>query len=144
MKKHCNRKPIDPMACIRRRTPLADDQQRDISLAYRVSFQALLTGRGTHQSWATLSCSLNVALMLAEGGNRQDAVQDITRAQEAMLRSRDRAERTGKWALDGEGIQQVKRALAIHDDQIEQSTRKAIIAALQTLRDRLKTGKVYA
>lgn len=58
----------DPMAGITRRLPLAADQQRDLGIAYHASLQALISGHGTEQAWATLACAYNIALLLAELG----------------------------------------------------------------------------
>lgn len=132
---------IDPMACITRRMPLRDDQQTDIGIAYHASLQALLTGHGTEQTWATLACALNVSLLLAEYGICAPAIQTIQLAQEALLRAKERVGRTGKWALDGDGIRVLQAALNIHDEQISRTTRDKITAALNEVHRRVSIGE---
>lgn len=132
---------IDPMACITRRMPLRDDQQIDIGIAYHASLQALLTGHGTEQTWSTLACALNTSLLLSEYGVCAPSTQTIKLAQEALLRARERAGRTGKWALDGDGIRTLQAALNIHDEQISRTTRDKITAALHEVRRRVSMGE---
>lgn len=137
------RKHIDPMGWIGKRIPLADDQQRDINLASRISFQAMLSGRGTEQAWATVCCTLNIAIILAECGHCPAAVPTIKRAQEAMNRSRDRARQTGKWGFNGEGIRALQDALNMHEQQISRVTRCQITEALQEVHRRVEVGESF-
>lgn len=141
MRKSTVRTVRDPMACITRRTPLADDQQRDLGIAYRASLQALLTGHGTLQAWSTLACSFNIALLLVEYGVGANNIDTIKRAQDALLRTRERAQRTSKWGFDGEGIRHVLAASNIHDEQLECATRGQIVAALVEVNRRVMMGE---
>jgi len=128
------------MACITRRMPLAEDQQRDICIAYRASLQALLRGHGTEQAWSTLACSFNIALILAEQGIAAATIPTIKLAQEALLRVQKRALLRGKWAFDSEGIRVVLAAANIHDEQLEIAARGQIVAALNEVHRRIEEG----
>ena len=143
MKKRTARKILDPMACVTRRMPLADDQTRDLGLAYHISLQAMLSGDGTEQTWSTLACSINIAMLLAEYGIEAAALPTIKLAQEALLRVKDRAQRTGKWAFDGDGIRIILAAVNIHDEQISLATRKQITDALREVTRRIDDGEVF-
>ena len=143
MKKRCRRQLRDPMACVTKRMPLATDQTRDLGLAYHLALQALLNGNGTEQTWSTLACSINIALLLSEQGIEASAIQTIKLAQEALLRVRERATRTGKWAFDGDGIRVILAAVNIHDEQISRVTRKQITNALNEVRRRIDLDEVF-
>ena len=143
MRKRAHRQIRDPMACMTRRMPLADDQTRDLGLAYHLALQALLNGNGTEQTWSTLACSINIALLLSECGIEAAAIPTIKIAQEALLRVRDRAQRTGKWAFDGEGIRVILAAVNIHDEQVGIATRKQITDALHEVHRRIDIGEVF-
>lgn len=132
----------DPLACIIRRIPLRDDQRRDLGIAYHASLQALISGHGTEQAWATLACAYNVALLLAEQGICPDALPAIKLSQDALLRSRERGRRTGKWGFDGDGLRLVMAVSIIHDDQISIATRRQIVAAIKAVRQRVEEGEV--
>ena len=142
MRKRTPRKVRDPMAWITKSTPLANDQQRDLGIAYHVSLQAMLRGSGTEQAWSTLACTLNIALILCEQGIVAAAMPTIKLAQEALLRARERAQRTNKWAFDGEGVRIIQSAVVIHDEQIEFATRGQIVAALEEVHRRVMIGEV--
>jgi hypothetical protein len=141
MRKHTARQQRDPMGWITRRTPIADDQQRDLGIAYHASLQALLTGHGTEQSWSTLACALNIAMLLSERNIGASLMPTIKLAQDALLRSRERAQRTGKWAFDGDGIRVVLAAVNIHDEQISRASRAQILAAIDEVHIRVMAGE---
>ncbi len=144
MRKHTPRTILDPMAWITKRIPLADDQQRDIGIAYHVSLQAMLSGHGNEQAWCTLSCSLNIALMLAEAGYCAGAIPSIKCAQEAMMRSQERAQRTDRWAFDGDGIRSIQAALTIHDEQISRASKADVARAIRAVHQRIEANEVFA
>lgn len=70
-------------------------------------------------------------------------MQTIKLAQEALLRVRERATRTGKWAFDGDGIRVILAAVNIHDEQISRVTRKQITNALNEVRRRIDLDEVF-
>jgi len=133
--------PRDPMACITHRMPLAEDQQRDLGIAYHVSLQALLSGSGTEQAWSTLACALNIAMILCEQGIAPSYLQTIQMAQNAMVSSRERAQSKGRWAFTGDEARVVMRACAIHDEQISRATRGQITAAIEEVHRRVSIGE---
>lgn len=100
-------KPVNPGAfatAIIGTYPLAEDQQRDLSLAYRCAFQALRMGAGTEETANTVACALNIAMVLAERGSYCLHMEEIKAAQAGLMRCKERAARLGRWALDGEGF----------------------------------------
>lgn len=141
MKKRCHRTVRDPSAWITKRTPLANDQQRDLGIAYRASLQAMLRGHGTEQAWSTLACSFNIALLLAEQGISANTIETIKLAQDALLRSRERALRTKTWAFDGDGARIVMAAANIHDEQLECAPRGHIVTAIKEVHRRISVGE---
>lgn len=144
MRKRTPRQHRDPMGWVKARTPLANDQTRDLGLAYHMALQSLLSGHGTEQTWSTLACSLNIALVLAENGNGADCIETIKLSQGALLRSRERAQRTGKWGFDGEGIRIILAAINIHDEQIGNATRGQVITALEEVNRRVEQNEVFS
>ena len=128
---------------INRGTRLADDQKRDLGIVYHVSLAAMLGRYGTEQAWSTLACALNISILLCEYGVSASSIQQIKLAQDALMRSYERAQRTGRWALDGEGIRILQAALLIHDEQISRSTRDQIIRAIAEVHKRVENGEVF-
>lgn len=142
MRKKSTRKVRNPKACIDNRMPLPIDQLRDLGLAYRISFDAMLHGHGTEQTWGTVACAINIAFMLAEQGVCAYATENIKLAQDALIRSRERAQKFGTWAFDGQGVKDLLAATMSHDDQLETATRGQVVAAFKLMHSRLKEGAI--
>lgn len=141
MRKHTHRTVRDPRAWITKRSPLAHDQQVDLGLAYHTSLQAMLRGHGTKLAWATIGCSLNIALVLCELGFSAGKIEDIKNAQTALITSRTRADKIGKWGFSGDEARVVMQACNIHDDQLAKATRTNVDAALAEVRRRVQVGE---
>lgn len=120
---------------------IAGDQVRDLSLAYRVSLNAMEVGKGTEQAWATCACSLNIALLLAEQGVVPQAESAIKAAQESLLIIRGIAEKSGEWSVGSHGFI-LRCAFALHDEQIEVASKGQIIQALEQIHARIVSGDV--
>lgn len=132
----------DPWACIRNRLPLDTSQQISIGAAYHTNLQAILNGGGTDQIWATLACSLNIAMMLCEQGFNAGQLDTIKQAQQAMLSCKARAAKHGRYGFTGDEARLVMEACTIHDDQIAAATKSQVSAALRDLHQRIEAGEV--
>lgn len=123
--------------------PLTSNQQRDLGLAYHLSFEQMLNG-GSETAWHSLAATLNVSLILCERGIGAEFENEIKAAMRALMRARYRQQSTGSWALDGDGLTAMRKALAIHDAQIEIAERGEIRAAINEVYRRVESGDVYA
>ncbi|SDR37370.1 hypothetical protein SAMN05443245_5216 [Paraburkholderia fungorum] len=123
--------------------PLTDDQQRDLGLAYHIAFENMLK-RGNEEDWYILASTMNVALVLAEKGYGEEFIPEVKAAMEAMMDAKYRADRTGRWAFDGAGIQAMRVALELHDQQCAMATRAEIKVVLQAIIKRANEGHMYA
>lgn len=123
--------------------PLTDDQQRDLGLAYHIAFENMLK-RGSEEDWYVLAGSLNVALVLAERGYGEEFIPEVKAAMDALMDCKYRADRTRRWAFDGAGIQAMRTALELHDQQCALATRAEIKTVLQAIVKRANEGYMYA
>ena len=123
--------------------PMTDDQVGDLALAFRLAFQAMVSGAADEQHWSTCVCSLNIALVLAEQGIGADWEPEFNAALEGAFRAKLRAGRTGSWGFDGPAMQAIKEAFELHELQIESATKGEIKAALIEVRRRIDAGDVY-
>ena len=130
------------MAWINKRIPLADDQQRDIGIAYHASLASILRGHGTEQTWSTLSVALNIAIMLTEQGFCAGQTETIRTAQNAMTACRARAERHNKYGFTGDEARAVMAACNIHDEQINLASKDQITQAIRTVHQRIHAGEI--
>lgn len=124
------RNPLDLLA---RKKRLDDDQTRALGIAYRLALQTLLTGKGNEQAWSTLTCALNVSLVLAENGCGADCVPTIELALNAMRSCKHRAARTKRYGFTGDELRVVMAAVNIHDEQNSRATVEQMRNALNVV-----------
>ncbi|AJX59487.1 hypothetical protein AQ938_06700 [Burkholderia pseudomallei] len=125
------------------RAPMSEDQARDLGIAYHLSLERMLKGTGDEEAWSTVTCSLNIALVLAERGIAADDVELLVRALEGAFRAKQRAAQTGRWAYDGDAIHDIREAFAVHDEQMRVALVGEVRAALNEVHRRIDAGNVY-
>lgn len=141
--------PLGGLALLNRRSraQLADDQTRDLAIAYRMALTGMITGHGTEQMWSTLACALNIAVLLAEAGvhpghTYAQAIQIIKDAQIGMMRAANYAHDGGGWKL-GTNRLSIECAFRLHDGQIEEASKGQIVCALEEVHRRVTIGEHY-
>jgi hypothetical protein len=68
---------------------------------------------------------------------------EIVEALDGMFKAKLRGDSTGKFRLDGDGIQAVKLGLTYHDEQMRLAHRKEILNAMETVKRRVADGNIY-
>lgn len=125
-------------------SPLSDEELLLTSLYGRKGFEALLSNTTpTKCDWDEVTNSVNVALLLAEDGYGIEHQDVFIRGQEALVRAYIRNMKTGKWRLDGEGIQAVRDALYLHDQQCELVSNGDYIKAARAVEARIENDNVF-
>jgi hypothetical protein len=124
------------------REPMSESQARDLGIAYHVAFDRMLRA-GDEEAWNTVTCSLNIALVLAEHGLGKEYEPALVRALDGTFRAKLRAERTGRWAYDGDAINDIRDAFALHDEQMKIATVAEARAALAEVHRRIDAGNIY-
>lgn len=120
-----------------------DEQKSALGLACWGALDALTKGSGTDHDVDTLASAINVSLILAErtpGGEM--AVDAIKDAQDALMRVKARQERIGKHGLDAPGLQALRVALDIHEQQIALHKSGELESALVEAIKRMRNGDV--
>ncbi|VVE29455.1 hypothetical protein PEP31012_03591 [Pandoraea eparura] len=120
--------------------PLDQSQTTDIGLTYHLSLDAIKGGYATEEIWSNLACSVNIALILAEQGTEEARIEDIKRAQDALMRAKARSERFGTWGLDGDGIRDLQMALTVHDSQMKTAPKAQVRVAINEMHRRMAAG----
>ena len=123
--------------------PLDDEQVRDLSLAFRLAFAAMIGGAADELQWSTCVCSLDIALILAENGIGKEHIPAINEALEGAFRAKVRHSKIGVWGFDGAAIQAIKDAYIIHEAQIEMATKEEMRDAIYEVRRRIDAGNVF-
>ncbi|MFZ6690261.1 hypothetical protein [Undibacterium sp. SXout20W] len=123
---------------------LDGDQRFEISKAGWASLTVVVSDSiANADHWADLATAANLALMLAEQGYGPEHESVFIRAQEALTRMYLRGTQKNIWRFDGQGLQDMRDTLELHDLQCEHATNGDIQNALTTIRDRILTGNVF-
>ena len=123
--------------------PIPAEHATDLLIAYWLAFDQMLTGASSEETWCTVVCSLNVALILAERGTGTEYEPYIIRALEGAFRASVRARRTNTWRFDGEAITDIRQALEVHDEQVKAASKAQMRDALMEVHRRINKGNVY-
>lgn len=134
------------MNLIFKKQHMDDQQQTNIGLCYHMALNETQKGSGCEEHFSTLACAMNIAMVLCERGfvGADDDLQMIKNGQSALTRMRDRGRDAGRWALDGDGLVDLKLALSIHDAQLTVVTRETCMTALDEVHRRIDSGEVFS
>ncbi|MDR5825814.1 hypothetical protein [Caballeronia sp. LZ043] len=128
---------------LERRTPMDKGQTTDLGIAYHVALDEMLKGRGTEEHWSTVVCALNITLVLAERGYGEELIGTVKQALDGAVRARDRARKCDRWGFDGDAMNDVRRAMELHDEQMRVATKAVVLAALAEVHRRIDAGHVF-
>ncbi len=124
------------------RTPMDASQKTDLGIAYYMALNEMTNGRGAEEHWSTVTCALNIALVIAETGPGLDSIGIIKSALAGAVRARDRAQRAGKWGFDGDALIDIRIALETHDAQMAVVSKAVVLKALEEVHRRIDAGEV--
>ena len=124
-------------------SPLREDQISDLGRNYWLSFTNLTQGSASFESWENCVGSLNMGLVLAEKVFEGQGEDEMVAALDGLFKAKQRGDKTGRYRLDGDGIQAVRISLEIHDQQMKLAHRREIVDAIATVKQRVEDGNVY-
>ena len=121
---------------------LTDDQRTDLGIAVHTSIERVRTGNGIELDWHTLAAAVNVSLVLCEKQVGEEWLDDVKRAQDALVEVYHHHQRTGEWAFSGGAYTAIARAVDLHEAQLASITRDGARAAMLEVRRRVERGEV--
>lgn len=126
-------------------SPLREDQLSDLGNGYWLALTNLTQGNASEESWSCVVCALNIGLTLSETVFEFQYEQEFVDALDGAFRAKVRADRSGSkhFRLDGDALQNIKSALAIHDEQMKIAHRNEIVSSMNMVKQRIKDGNVY-
>ena len=136
---------VGRMAMKQNKSPMGREAQQLHSTLYWGSLDDLLSGNGDGAMAAThLAIAANLALVLCEEGFGSECMPEIHAAQEAIVRTIDRGERTNRWGLTGPDANAIRVMLDIHEQQIEseECTVGIWACAIESISRRMANGDV--
>lgn len=119
--------------------PMRADAQRDIEIAAHVALDRMIRG-GDKDSLYVLASALDVARELALNGVGAEYQADVERGMVAIIHAKKRANRSGVWRFEGDEVEAVKTAIAVHDAQLEIAGRGLVIRTINKLTARIEAG----
>ena len=130
-------RPRRPYRAQQQRIPVllrfSEHDGRQIKLMAHASLAAIREGAGSKEDWDTLAGRLNLGLVLSRLPEYQGVAPDFDRALNGLVSLKERALRTGRWVATGDELKAMGEALVIADDIQDGTTRKDLLAALQTV-----------
>jgi hypothetical protein len=135
---------INPMHTISENIPFDQKEITHLAVPPRLAIEAIRYGKGTESDFDTLACIVNVCLIRTEqiGGDKTDALKVCHDAMEALMKMKERAQRTGKIGFGIGEMDALVPALDLHEQLIELSTPKQMADALRQVLHRIETGHI--
>lgn len=121
------------------RMPMREDAQRDIEIAAHIALDRLLKG-GDKDSLYVLASAFDVVHELAGKGFGAEYLAEIEAGMSALVRAKKHGDLTGIWKLTGDDAEAVSTTLAVHDAQLEVTSRAIVIETIKTVTDRVEGG----
>ena len=131
------------MRLIRQIEPFDAEELMRLELPIRMSFEALRSGAGSEQDFHDVAAAINATMVRSESVDEL-CVQTAIAARDALMRTWERHQRTGRWGFDGPALQEVADAIDLHEQLIRLSTPAQMLGALRTVIARGKAGEVVA
>lgn len=124
--------------------PLNEGQAVDIAATYWLALDVMVRGDASELHWATVAFSLNLGLILCEMGIGEAYTDDFRRALDGIFVVQLRGQKTGAWRFDATGLAAVRKALWVHDEQLELATKEEVTAAKAEIQRRVMEGNTYS
>lgn len=135
----------DPMAMYRvlnRLQEFTEEEQKLLTNPLRAAFERLRSGAGDANDWQELASATNIALIRSESVDPL-CVETCMRAQDALLRAKDRYQRMKVWGFDGQALQDIPPLLDLHEQFVTLSTPLQMQQAVRETYRRMRSGQVH-
>lgn len=138
------RRHIDPTGGLRlisELRPFDDSELLSLSLPPRVAFESIKSGRGTQGDFDTLAVVVNVSLVRCESIGAE-GVELCKEGQDALMEAQARFQSTKRWGFDYKGLQCIPAVIDLHEQLLELSTPRQMMAAMREVMRRMNAGQV--
>lgn len=122
----------------RKANPLPAERQANVVIAYHTSIDALTGGYAEKNHFDTIVYALNIGSILAANGLGAEYTDLLDPAKNAMQRCKDRYLQSGKFGLDGDGLQAIREVAGLHEAQVALATQGELEAAIGYMHQQLE------
>ena len=135
-------KPHSFLDAIHLSQPVSAHAKTTLDMGIRTALLAFTQGVATRQHYNTLASTIDLCL-IASANLFHDAYQDeLYAARSAMLRTSERFSRTNKLGFDGQGLAEIKQAIAIHNELLNNVTGAEVLSMMKARQSQCNSGHV--
>ena len=131
---------VSGLTAISNSLPFTQEEVARLSNEVRLAWYRLCNGEGSTHAFDNVVYTLNTLRVLADGLGPQ-AVGVVHAAQLAMLRVRERYQKTGVFGADGQGMADMSAALDLHDEFLNHHTPRQMFGALTKAVKRMERAR---
>lgn len=144
MRKRCIRKvyqPVNPIALAMSGAAITPAAILDkLRMKELSSIESFRTGTASREDWKACADMLNLCETMAKEGIGREAKAACETAQAALERAHDRHQATGKYGVDGPGLQALRDLYEWHDAQRQAIPRSQYERLITLTAERLRTA----
>lgn len=138
---------LKPIALLKDCRPYREEELSTDMLRIRTAFERIKDGTADHEDFNRVGVAINLAKVRALEIS-EELANGIERGQDAMVRCKERYEKTGRWGFDGQGLRDMDYAMEAHEAILVESSPKqmenAMFAMRKALQIQTKNGQYLA
>ena len=123
--------------------PVSNQAKDRLNIGIHAALLAFTQGVATKLHFDTLASTVDLCLLASTNLFKNAYLDEIHNARDAMIRCKDRYERTHKLGFDGEGLNAMKLAIDIHDELINNVTGAEVLNFLKQRDHHIRSGNYY-
>lgn len=143
-RKKCRRKVyalVNPIAYALAGAAITDKASLDkLRLKELSCIESFRAGTADREDWKALADMLNLCETMATEGIGREAMPSCEAAQAALERAHDRHKETGKYGIDGQGLQALRELFEWHDAQRSAIARSQYERIIRLTGDRMRNA----
>lgn len=134
---------LDTMEHAKAGAAITSEQARDqLMLRELAAIDAFVRGHARMQEWSDLVNLNNIAQTMAGslGVMRAEVMPACHRAEQDLIETAARFQRTGRWGLSGQAIEHLRAVIRLHEEQRANAPRSVYEEAIRLTGARIKNG----
>lgn len=123
--------------------PVSDNAKSQLLIGIHSALKAFTNGVAEKVHFDTLASTVDLTMMMSKTLFENAYWEEINQARDAMIRCRERFAQRGKLGLDGPGYEDLKLAIAIHEEQLSNVTGAEVMKFMEKRRNHICSGNYY-
>jgi hypothetical protein len=123
--------------------PVSDNAKSQLLIGIHSALKAFTNGVAEKVHFDTLASTVDLTMMMSQTLFERAYWDEINLARNAMIRCRERFAQKGKLGLDGPAYEDLKLAIAIHEEQLSHVTGAEVMKFMETRTRHIRSGNYY-